>query len=189
MIERLLDSEKFIPDYHVDSVFDLDYETLRKQGIKMLLIDIDNTLIPYDEFSANERIIHWIETLKTLGFFIVFVSNNHFRRIQFFAKPLNLSFVSSAKKPLKKGFKKALRFFEKPIDKDAVLVIGDQLITDVYGAKRTGLNVALVKPIKQKSEKWYTKCNRRLEQRMLEKIKEEHTERYQKLNLQDRVIK
>ncbi len=189
MIERLLNSEKFIPDYHIDSVFDLDVEALRKKGIKMLIIDIDNTLIPYDEFSANERLITWFETLKTLGFFIVFVSNNHFRRIQFFAKPLNISFVSSAKKPLKKGFKKALRYFENPIAKEEVLVIGDQLMTDVYGAKRTGLNVALVKPLKQKSEKWYTKFNRGLEQKMLQKIKENHAKSYRELKLEDRVIK
>ncbi len=187
MIDRFLDSKKFIPDYHVNTIYDLDFAAIKKSGIRLLLIDVDNTLIPYDKFSADEALIELMERLKTLGFFIVFVSNNRFHRIRFFAKPLNISFVSNAKKPLKRGFKKAMRFYEKPVAKTEVLVIGDQLMTDVYGAKRTGLKVALVTPIKLKTERWYTRINRKVEQKMLQKIKLNHASKYETLNLKKRV--
>ncbi len=187
MIHHLFKTEKFVPDAHKETIHDIDFEKVKRDGKQILLIDIDNTLISYDDHLPNARTVSLIEKLKSLGFFIVLVSNNSSKkRVRRFSAPLNLSFVCRAKKPLKSGFKKALRYYERPVDKKKVLVIGDQMMTDVYGAKRTGLDVILVLPIKKRTEKWYTRLNRAIENRMLEKIKTRYPEKYTELKLDKR---
>jgi predicted HAD superfamily phosphohydrolase YqeG len=88
-------------------------------------------------------------------------------------------------KPLKIGFKKALSILSIT-DKSKVLVIGDQVMTDVLGSKRMGLKVHLVDAIKRNNEKWFTRLNRRFENRMLNQIKKKNGEAYTRLNLKEK---
>lgn len=186
MIHYFLNYKKFIPNDHLDHVFDIDFKALYQSGIKLLLIDLDNTLIPYDESEPNEALTEFFNALKAIGFETIIVSNNHYDRIKRFADKAEVLFVSSAKKPTKLGFKKALKKASKVYKKEEICVIGDQLMTDIFGAKRLGLNAILVTPIKKKSEKWYTKLNRIAEEKMFAKIKKKEPTLYDDLKLGDR---
>ncbi|MFP4286592.1 MAG: YqeG family HAD IIIA-type phosphatase [Candidatus Izemoplasmataceae bacterium] len=183
MVHYFLNYKKFIPNDHVDHVFDIDFKALYQRGIRLLLIDLDNTLIPYDEILPNQSLKDFFKSLIALGFETVIVSNNHYERINIFATACNVPFVSSAKKPTKFGFKSALKKVEKTYKKEEVCVIGDQLMTDIFGSKRMGFEAILVKPIKKKTEKWYTKLNRKIEDKMLDKIKKKSPVQYNQLNL------
>jgi HAD superfamily phosphatase (TIGR01668 family) len=186
MIHFLLPYKKFIPIDHVDHIFDVDFHKLYQNGIRVLLIDLDNTLIPYDETLPSEALSTFFASLNSIGFETVIVSNNHYERIKLFADALGVPFVSSAKKPTKLGFKKAIRQVDGLFNKNEILVIGDQLMTDVFGAKRMGYEAILVRPIKKKSEKWYTKINRKIEEKMLMKIKKYAPKSFENLRLGER---
>ncbi len=185
MIQFVLSEKNFIPDYHLSTFYDIDFDALLTRGLDTLLIDIDNTLIPYDQKNPDDTMKATFKTLKSKGFNIVLISNNHKPRIKHFADQLDLPYVYSAKKPLKSGFKKALKNIQNPVH-DRVVVIGDQLMTDVFGAKRMGFKAIWLKPIKRKSEKWYTKINRKMENAMLNKIRKKAPNTYQNLSLEDR---
>ncbi len=186
MIHWFLKTKHFIPDACEKTVFDIDYKALKNKNINVLLFDIDNTLIPYDSTLPDEALKTLFETLKSLGFEVVFISNNHQKRIKRFSDPLNIPYIYSAKKPLKTGFKKAFSKLKTPVNKDEIMLIGDQIMTDVYGAKRFKIKVTLVDPIKRKTEKWYTKINRKIEGKILKKIKKNYPKQYQKLSLNKR---
>ncbi|MFP4077797.1 MAG: YqeG family HAD IIIA-type phosphatase [Candidatus Izemoplasmataceae bacterium] len=186
MIHHFLKTRHFIPKCHVPKIEDADFDFFYKEGKRLLLIDIDNTLIPYDISLPDDALKAFFEDLKKRGFEIVLVSNNGRRRIKPFADALGLPAVWHAKKPLKCGFKKALRLKVNRFEKHQVLVIGDQIMTDVFGAKRAGLDVCLVRPLKRKSEKWFTKLNRTIEKKMLAKIAKKYPDTYFKLDLDER---
>jgi len=169
MFKYLLSPKKFLPITFNETVHTIDFNALKKAGKKALLIDLDNTLIPYDQDLPNDILIEFFKSLKQAGFNICIVSNNKEKRIKPFAESVNLDYVYSAKKPLTKGLKKGMQKLAS--SKQETLMIGDQIMTDVLAAKRLGIDVVLVKPIKRKSEKWYTKVNRFLENRVLKAIK------------------
>lgn len=185
MIQYVFSEKKFIPDYHLKTFGDIDFDRLLLEGTDVLLIDVDNTLIPYDKHDPDETLKQTFAGLKEKGFHIVLISNNHKPRIKRFSEQLSLPYVYSAKKPLKGGFKKALKKLDNPNPKQ-VIVIGDQLMTDVFGAKRMGFKAIWLSPIKRKTEKWYTKLNRKMEKTMLDKIKKKAPETYQNLSLEER---
>ncbi len=186
MIHWFLKTKNFIPDAFEKTVFDIDYKALKNKNIKVLFFDIDNTLIPYDLHLPNEALKHLFKTLKNLEFEVVFISNNHQKRIKNFSEPLNIPYIHSAKKPLKTGFKRAYLKLNTSVSKDEIMLIGDQIMTDVYGAKRYKINVTLVEPIKRKTEKWYTKFNRKIETKILQKIQKHYPDQYQALSLNKR---
>lgn len=185
MINWILKEAYFNPDGYEKTVYDIDYASLKKQGIKAILIDLDNTLIPYDETLPNQKIFDLFDSLKELDFEVVIISNNHLSRVEPFAKLVKARFICKAAKPLKYGFKRAVSFFEE-IHPNEIMVIGDQFMTDVFGAKRMGFSVIVVDAIKRKVEKWYTKMNRVLEKRMIHRIKHRNIELYERLHLSEK---
>ena len=186
MIAFFLKTKHFVPDQHVENVCKIDFDKLYESGIRVLLVDLDNTLIPYDVDLPNDEIKALFLRLKAIGFSSVIISNNRKSRVEPCSNVLGIDYVSSAKKPLKSGFKKALKKLQETPSPNQVFVIGDQLMTDVFGAKRLGYSVGLVEPIKVRSEKWYTKFNRSLERQMLKKIYRKNPEAYQDLKLKKR---
>ncbi len=188
MIHFFLRTKLFIPRGHYNTIYDIDFKTLyHNLGKRLLLIDLDNTLIPYDEIKASEKQKTFVKSLKAMGYEVVIVSNNRGYRVKHYADDLGVPYIASAKKPFKSGFKKALRHADAHYEKGEMLVIGDQLMTDVYGAKRSKIDVVLVKPIKKKTEKWYTRLNRYIEKKMFKKIKKKYPEVYEALKLDDRL--
>ncbi len=185
MIDLFIKEAYFYPDDFKKTVFDINFESLRKLGIKVILIDLDNTLIPYDELLPNQLIRDLFQRIEQLGFEIVIISNNHLERVEPFAKAIGSRFICSARKPLKNGFIRALSLVD-PCKPEEVCVIGDQFMTDVLGGKRMGFYVIVVNAIKRNVEKWYTRLNRKLEKRMIKRIKKHRPDIYEGLRLSEK---
>ena len=187
MIHKLLKTKKFIPSEFHDTFFDINFNDLYQKGYRVILTDLDNTLITYEEFTATQRIIDKLDSLREIGFEVIIISNNHPPRIAKFLEGIDYKGIGNARKPLTGGIIKALDLGSRDYYLDEVVIIGDQLMTDIYGANRYGAYSILVNPIKRKTEKWYTKMNRKIEIKMLEKIKNKNSEKYNELNLSKRV--
>lgn len=186
MIQYMLKTKKFIPHEFHQTFYDIDFEALYQKGYRLILTDLDNTLISYDEFLPNKKNTEVFQRLNEIGFEVILVSNNVPKRIDTYTEGTELVGFGNARKPLLIGMKKAFNSAKTTVRKDQVLFIGDQLMTDIYGAHRFGVYSILVNPIKRKTEKWYTKMNRKMEQKMLQKIKHKHFDIYQNLGLDKR---
>ncbi|WP_067727348.1 YqeG family HAD IIIA-type phosphatase [Oceanobacillus damuensis] len=154
----------FLPNQHVKSVFDIQPETLKKQGIKGIITDLDNTLVAWDVKDATPEVIQWFKSMKDHDIKVTIISNNNQERVQVFSEPLGTPFVFSARKPLSKAFKTVAK--EMELKKEEVVVIGDQLLTDVLGGNLAGFFTILVVPIVQTDGK-ITRFNRKIERRIL----------------------
>lgn len=186
MLIKLLNTKYFIPSEYKKTVYDIDFSKLYDKGIRLILTDLDNTLISYDQFLPNDKITTLYKELCEMGFEVVLVSNNKHKRVSLFADALGIKYISSAKKPLKSGLKKAIKLASKKYPKAQTILIGDQLMTDVYGGGRLGIYTIVVDAIKRKTEKWYTKLNRKLENRMMKRLKKKHYDIYKELNLREK---
>lgn len=139
----------FYPDVYLDSTYDIDFETLYREGFRGVIFDIDNTLVPHGA-PADARSIALFERLKSIGFESVLLSNNKEPRVKMFNDKVHTHYIFKAGKPGKKGYLRAMDLMNtKP---DTTLFVGDQLFTDVWGAKRAGILTYLVKPIHPKEE-------------------------------------
>lgn len=142
--------ERFYPDLWVDSAYFIDYEGLRERGIRALIFDIDNTLVPHGA-PADDRAIDLFHRLHRQGFSMMLLSNNKEPRVKLFCDALEgASYLYKAGKPAKKGYEKAMeRMGSRP---EMTVFIGDQLFTDIWGAKRCGIYSILVNQIDKKEE-------------------------------------
>jgi uncharacterized protein len=152
--------ERFFPGILVDKIQDIDFEILKQRNIKGLILDIDNTLVPYSLREADENAVKWIEGVTGAGLKACIVSNNSEKRVIEFNKRLKLPAVHRALKPRKRAFKEAMELMG--ISPPETAVIGDQIFTDIYGGNRLGLYTILVKPI-DTNEQFMIKMKRILE--------------------------
>lgn len=150
----------FKPTWMVESIYDIRPESLKKLNIKVVLTDLDNTLIAWNYPEATDKSIEWINEVKKSGIKVAIISNNSTKRVQKVASVLKLPFIAHAFKPSRRGIRLAQEKFG--VDKCELLMVGDQLFTDVLGANRAGVKNVLVKPILA-SDAWATKFNRLLE--------------------------
>lgn len=139
----------FYPDEIQNSAYEIDYEQLYAQGYRGLLFDIDNTLVPHGA-PADDRAKELFARLKRIGFKSCFLSNNQMERVSSFNKDVGETFIEDAHKPSVKNYRKAMEMLGT--DTSNTIFIGDQLFTDIYGAKRAGIRNILVKPIHPKEE-------------------------------------
>lgn len=170
MITWFIPYKNIIPDDYVSSIFDIDYNKLYSNGKRLILTDLDNTLISYKATEPTDELYKWKSELEGMGFEIIIVSNSGKKRVKHFANMLGIKYVNLSTKPLKRGFQKALKIASTKYKKEEVVVLGDQLLTDVYGAKRMKLSMVLVKAIDNKTERLVTKHNRKNEDKMLKKV-------------------
>ncbi len=132
----------FYPDRWVGSAYDIDYEELFRTGIRGLIFDIDNTLVPHGAH-ADERAVKLFERLHRIGLKAVLLSNNKEPRVRSFCEEVKYcSYIYKAGKPKKGGYLKAMEMMG--CKKQETVFIGDQLFTDVWGAKRSGIRAILV---------------------------------------------
>ena len=158
----------FLPDEHVKSIFEITPKELINRGIKGIITDLDNTLVEWDRENATPQLIEWFKEMKDHGIIVTIVSNNHEKRVMAFSDPLNVPFVFKARKPMGRSFRKALQNMN--LKKEEIVVIGDQILTDVFGGNRSGLHTILVVPVAQ-TDGFFTRFNRRLERRILSWMK------------------
>lgn len=140
---------KFYPDEYLDSTYVIDFDELYKTGYRGVIFDIDNTLVPHGA-PADERAKKLFVHLTELGFSCCLLSNNQRPRVEMFNEEIGVHFIENAHKPSTKNYLRAMELMHT--DKKNTLFVGDQLFTDVYGARRTGLYSILVKPIHPKEE-------------------------------------
>lgn len=168
--------ERFVPDCRVSAFDDIDPVLLKNQGFKGIIADLDNTLVAAETGMATPELVQWLERLKKDGFQVIIVSNNCRRRVAQVAGELNIPYISRARKPARRAFRQALG--QLRLKPDETVMVGDQLLTDIYGGNRLGLYTILVKPISP-AEKWSTRMNRWLEKWIVLLLKKQG--RYPKL--------
>jgi uncharacterized protein len=185
MIEFFISRKLVTPDGYSHSALDIDLTSLKQSGITTLFIDLDNTLISYAETEPTPAIEAFFEQIKKLGFLVLIVSNNHEPRVSHFANLLQVPYLHSATKPLRRGFQKAQRIIGVKNPK-AICLIGDQVMTDLIGGKRMGYQVILVDAIDRTSENWFTKHNRLWEKKVLNHLHKIDPETYERLKLHEK---
>lgn len=141
--------ERFYPDEYVASTYKIPFEKLYEEGYRGVIFDIDNTLVPHGA-PADERAKKLFARLKEIGFESCLISNNQELRVKMFNEEIQTRYIFNAHKPSTKNYIRAME--EMGTEKDNTLFVGDQLFTDVWGAKRAGIHNILVKPIHPKEE-------------------------------------
>lgn len=141
--------DKFFPDEYLDSTYKIDFESFYRKGYRGIIFDIDNTLVPHGA-PADKQAVRLFRRLKSIGFQCCLLSNNQHERVSSFNSKVQVHFIEDAHKPSRKNYRKAMELMGT--DTGNTLFVGDQLFTDVYGAKRTGIYNILVKPIHHKEE-------------------------------------
>lgn len=133
------------PHQAVESLFDIDFDALAAAGVRGIIFDLDNTIIPWDSCVMCPAIEEWLRGVLARDFRVAIVSNNWHSRVREIADRFGLPFVSRAYKPAKTGFRRALAALG--LEPGEVAVVGDQLFTDVLGGNRLGLRTIWVKPL------------------------------------------
>ena len=136
------------PDYMFGTYREITPAFLAERGIRALLIDIDNTLAPYEQPDPDDHIREWFRSLAEAGVKTALVSNNHAPRVERFNETLGQVAFWDSGKPSRKTLERAMR--ELGVTKAETAVLGDQLLTDAYGGKHIGLPAIIVPPIKDK---------------------------------------
>lgn len=166
--------KKIYPNLYYTKVEDITIQELIKNKIKLLILDVDNTLIDYYQ-NLSESIIQWSKEMKGQGIKLYILSNtNDEEKVKKVAQKLEIPYKHFAMKPLKRSFK----YIEQKtkINAKNIAVVGDQIFTDVIGGNRSGMFTILVEPIDNKKDYWYTAWKRPIENKIKNKIKEETKE-------------
>lgn len=159
------------PDYVFESFDKITPEFLHKKGISALLIDIDNTLAPYEQDVPDERIVNWFEQLKKEGISAALISNNKPHRVELFNRELSLPAFPDSHKPSTAALLLAMEQMGSDVSNTASL--GDQLLTDALAGHRLGLPVLIVPPIKDKTSLFF-KFKRWIEKPFMKKYKKRY---------------
>lgn len=146
-------SAYLMPDYYFEHFYDITPEFLLSKGIEALLIDIDNTIAPYEVSVPDGKIIKWFDSLRTAGIKAAFISNNNAERVELFNREIGILAYADSGKPSTKTLKLAVKEMGVPLSNVASL--GDQLLTDALAAHRLGVPVIIVPPIKDKKNLFF----------------------------------
>lgn len=141
--------EAFFPDEYMDSTYVIPFEKLYDKGYRGVIFDIDNTLVPHGA-PADDRARALFQRLREIGFESCLISNNQEPRVKMFNKDIGTKYVYNAHKPSTKNYIRAMELMGT--DLDTTFFVGDQLFTDVWGAKRAGMFNILVKPMNPREE-------------------------------------
>ena len=134
-----------LPAFITDKLTDLTPEFLKQQGIDLLMLDFDNTIVPYTTSQATEEMDAWIKNILVSGLSVCVVSNSHKDRVKIFCGHYGMDCITHAKKPFSKGIRECLRKYQIPASRAAI--VGDQIFTDTLGGNGCGVRPILVKAI------------------------------------------
>ncbi|MCD8020474.1 MAG: YqeG family HAD IIIA-type phosphatase [Clostridiales bacterium] len=141
--------ELLYPDEYLESTYKINFEHLYQEGYRGVLFDIDNTLVPHGA-PADRRAIRLFHRLKEIGFQTCLISNNKEPRVKSFSDQVGSEYIYKAGKPLPGGYLKGMEKMKTTTE--STLFVGDQIFTDVLGARRAGLYTIMVEPIHPKEE-------------------------------------
>lgn len=139
---------KYIPDIYQKSVYTINYSKLKSSGIKCLVFDLDNTISPITLSKPTKRLKDLFTKLKSMGFKCIILSNSGKKRVEPFKNELSVDAGASAKKPNNKKFIKIMNSYN--FIPNEIACIGDQLLTDIYGANKMGFTSILVNQMGKK---------------------------------------
>ncbi len=157
----------FIPKMYKKSIFEIDYSKLKKLGYKLLIFDLDNTIGTISEKVCSKKSQEFLNSL-TKDFQVIIASNSFKKRVSNFLKDTNLDYFSFSLKPTLKVLKKITKKYQ--IEYSKMVIIGDQVLTDIFLGNRKGLMTILVDPLYIKDFK-ITKINRNIEKLIMKKNK------------------
>lgn len=140
---------RFYPDLRKKSIYDIDFLNLYKRGYRGLILDIDNTLAPHNA-DADHKIEELFLKLSKIGFKTCLLSNNKEDRVKRFNRNIHSLYIFNAGKPGRKNYKKSMKLMGTK--RKETLAIGDQIFTDVWGARRSGIKCILLDPIDEREE-------------------------------------
>ena len=161
-------NRSLVPDYYFEKFSDASAEFLSSIGVKGIVLDIDNTLEPYENPTPSAPLLAWFDSLANAGIKAAFVSNNNATRVELFNKNLGFPAYFKAGKPFKKNVLRALS--DMGVSADKAILMGDQVFTDVWAARNSGLRAILLPPIKDKRD-ILTRSKRALEKPIIKKYK------------------
>lgn len=164
---------RFYPTYIYDKVEEVPYDLINKNNIKLIILDMDNTLIDSNK-KYNKKLKEWILKMKQNNVELYILSNSPFGdKVKKIAEKLEINYEFNATKPLLKGFKKVINKYNY-ISKESILMVGDQIFTDIWGGNRIGVKTLLVMPINKK-ESILSKIKRPIERIILKKYLNKET--------------
>ena len=134
-----------LPTWRADAVTGIDAQFLKNNNIRLLMLDFDNTIVPYTTNIPTEEVKNWLEQMKQSDLAVCVVSNSHNSRVPDFCKTYGIDCITHANKPFSKGIRQCLARYNIPAEQ-AVLV-GDQIYTDTLGGGCAGVRTILVKAI------------------------------------------
>ncbi len=155
-----------VPEYVFEHFDDVTAEFLLSIGVRGVLLDIDNTLEPYEHALPGEHVIAWLDSLRAAGIKTAIVSNNGRERVETFNRSIGMPAYAKAGKPFKKNLFRAMA--DIGTEKGSTIFIGDQILTDVWAAHNTGIRAILVPPINDRRDP-LTRFKRVLERPILKR--------------------
>ncbi|MCH4007985.1 YqeG family HAD IIIA-type phosphatase [Companilactobacillus sp.] len=173
----------FKPNIMLNKITDIDVEDLKEKNITTIMTDLDNTILPWNSSEYSLSLRKWLNIMKKANIEVLVVSNNSYKRIEKAVSDLQIGIVARAKKPLPFEIIKYLK--ENQIDRNSVLFVGDQVLTDVLAGSLSGVATVLVKPIVDTDAK-KTRVNRFFERPILKYLQHKDKNLYWKDSLNDR---
>ena len=159
--------KKFTPTYYAQTLYDIPPSFFLKVGTTTLVIDLDNTLAAYDEVEATVKTITYVRALEAAGLRVLLVSNNREPRVKTYALSLDVPYLAKAYKPLKRRLVKYLKQYN--VDKSDVMMVGDQLLTDVFCANNLGVKIILTEKLVERDQ-ITTRFNRLLDRPLRKRL-------------------
>lgn len=154
----------FLPDLICERIFDIPFDSFFEKGVSVVVFDIDNTLVSYETPEPTEQVCALLKKLTEKGIRLALVSNNSPDRVARFNKELGLFAVPDSHKPLKRAL--APVFSHYAVSPQEVLLVGDQLLTDVLCARLWRTHAVTVHPIKRK-ENLFFRLKREIEKPLI----------------------
>lgn len=156
----------FVPDMYQKSIYTINYKKLKKQGIKCLLFDLNNTLVSYDIDYPDTKLRELMFEIEK-DFKVIILSNSSKKRVRPFKEKLNIDSAFKAKKPMKTKYKKIMNLYD--FKDTEIAVIGDMLLTDILGGNKMGFTTILVNGISA-DEPFHVRILRKIENRIIKKL-------------------
>ena len=161
----------FVPEYKFDTFDQVTAEFLLSIGVRCVLLDVDNTLEPYEHPTPGRQVVAWLDSLHKEGIVTAIISNNNQARLDLFNKDIGMPGISHAAKPFAFNLRRMMK--QLGVEKGETVFLGDQILTDVWAAHNAGIRAILVSPINDRPDP-LTKFKRVLERPIQKKYDKIH---------------
>ena len=161
--------DKYVPDIYQKSIYTINYDQLFSRGIRCLLFDLDNTLVPIDVKTPSEDIKKLFDKLKKMGFKIIIFTNSRSKRVKPFKNILEVDCCPFACKPFSKKFLSIIKVYDLKFSE--VAIIGDSMMDDIYGGNKVGITTILIDQLAPK-EFIIASLKRKRERKIIKKLRD-----------------